>query len=139
MSYQTAGYPLSTIVLASHISDTPAVNTAEFVALPSTRATFGTTESARQTIIPIGMTISRFFVEHSNAQAVSTNPLNVRLDGVNTGLTVSIPTGTAGFTTDLINSFHADAGQLLSISSLSPVGSTAAIILSASVIGVLDG
>ena len=128
---------MSKVVLGISGSDTVTVGTIEFWSPFNTKGM--ATELISGWIVPVGMTVRDLFIEHSNAQAVSAQTVIVRVDGSNTALTLDIPTGIGGFTSDTTNSFHINRSQVLSISFDSPSGSTAAQIRSVSMVGILDG
>ena len=120
------------------VNDTVVVgSTGEFCAPYSRNALGGV--GLRQLVLPIGMTISRLFVRHSGDQAVSEQSVTVTLDTVNTSLSLSIPTSSDSFTSNTTDSFHANAGQEISLHFISPVGSTASVIRNFTLLGVLDG
>ena len=133
------GYSLSTVILGVTVNDTPVVNTTEFACPFSSATSLTSTEDDRQLVIPRGMTLHSLTVEHTNAQAVTVMVVTVKIDGTDTALTLDIPIAGGGFTQDLINWIHINAGQEIGISFASQAGATNAVIKSFSLLGDLDG
>ena len=132
------GYSLGVVILGGAVQDTPVVNTTEFFG-PFGRAALNSSETARELVMPRGMTLHSFIVEHNNAQAVTVMVVTIRIAGADTAITVDVPIGTAGVVQDLVNRAHINAGEILSVSFASQAGATNAFIDSFSFLGDLDG
>jgi len=125
-------------IMGCSVGDTVAVGASgEFIA-PMSRSSIGTSRIDRSLVLPIGMTIRNLIIEHNDDQAVSEMVCTMDLDSVPTALTLNIPIATAGNTSNLVNSFHGNLGQEITLHLVSPVGSTSARIFSFCMIGILD-
>ena len=131
-------YTMSEIMMGCVIDDTVIVDTIEFAA-PFQRKAMQGAENNAQLTLPRGMTLHDLTVRHGNAQATLVQTVTVNLDTVNTSLTVDIPLAAAGNVQDTTNHVHANAGQELSVQFDSPATSTAAAVLSFTMMATLDG
>ena len=132
------GYSLGTVILGQSNLDTPVVNTTEFSA-PFGRPAFSSTEADHKFVVPRGMTLHSLFVNHTNAQAVTVQVVTIKIEGTDTAITVDIPLGVGGFTSDIINRAHINAGEDVALSFASQSGATNALIRAYSFLGDLDG
>lgn len=93
---------------------------------------FSTTESERQMIIPVSGTLRNLFVRTNTAQPAGGGSLTltVRINGVDTGITVTIPSGTAAGTLfNVTNSAAVVAGNLISMKGVNTHADTASAAL----------
>ena len=140
MSSQEHGYLQQRVLLCTAgISDTPIVNTIEFLSPCSARTDFNATSGNRALTVPVGMTLHGLVIEHDAAQAVTVMVVTVDIDTNITAITLDIPLGVAGTTSDLVNRVHINAGQQMNLRFTSQAGATNAKILSLALIGDLDG
>ena len=138
VAHPISGYSLSQVMFVAQVLDTPVVNTTEFHA-PFHTIALGSTEADHQIIIPRGMTLHSLTVEHSNAQAVTVMVVTIKANTTDTAVTLDIPIAVGGFTQDLVNRAHVNAGDELGVSFASQAGATNAVIRSFSFLGDLDG
>lgn len=83
------------------------------------------TEATVQKYMTYAGTWSGLSVYVRGANATGSTTLTVRKNGVDTGLTVTIPQNSTGFFQDLSNTVHVDAGDLMSIGVTTASGGTA--------------
>ena len=139
MSDNTKSYFLPTVILGTRLLDTPVVNTDEFCAFFD-RQSLNSDVTIRQLVVPRGMTIHSLTVEHTNAQAVTVQVISLVVNGTtSTALTLDVPIAVAGFTQDLVNRVHVDAGDLIALKFASEAGATNAQVRCYSFLGDLDG
>lgn len=98
-------------------------------------SSFNATENNRSISIPFACTIKNLYIRTSNTQsATGSLVITIRNNTADTTVTTTIAAGAvAGTFTDLVNSFTAAAGDLLSIKLVNNATATSANILSASI------
>jgi len=118
--------------------DTPPVGILDFSG-PFSRGGFTSNQSVRRFAMPFSCTLSRFFVKHNLNQDVLPMRCTVNLDGINTTLTLNIPVGGGTSpTSNIVDSFHCNAGQDISFEFDSPATSIASAIRSIAVMVIAD-
>ncbi len=127
----TKSYVLPTQTLIWQGNDTVTVATIEFAAPCSALTMAG--EANRRIMMSRGGVVHNLFVDHTNAQATIVQTVTVKIEGSNTALTIDIPLGAAGPTSNTTTFIRFERGDTLVVAFDSPATSTAAKVSSFSV------
>lgn len=107
-------------ILSSSGSTAVVADDVQYLSFVGSGFVWATAESGRQMIIPVAGTLAKFFVVTSVVQpGDGALVLTVRVNGVDTGITITIAAGAAAGTfSDVTNTAAVAAGDLLSFSGL---------------------
>lgn len=111
--------------------DTVAAATTTYYNPYAGQVTDNTTEANRQAVIPFSGTLKNFYVQSTSTQtATGTLVFTVRINGVDTGVSVTIPqSGAAQVRSDTTNTATVNAGDLISVKAVNSAAASASCTL----------